>query len=157
VRLHALVLGAVFWASAAHAAFADEVWTTFTKLGLPGRWASDCSQPPSPQNPFLTYYHDADATMRRLDIGNPAERPITRIETARIRQDGLLTVRERLSSGWGQYSGMELDLVILYEGRRHRTLSSISSDGKVHIKDGIVQSTGKTSPWLYKCEAGPGS
>ncbi|HVM81394.1 MAG TPA: hypothetical protein VMU06_20400 [Stellaceae bacterium] len=157
MRLRGLALAAVIWVSAAPTALADEVWDTFTKLGLPGRWASDCSQPPSPQDPYLTYYLDADKTLRRIDIGNPAEHPITRIEAVMISQDGLLTVRERLWTGWGQYDGTVLELVIAYEGRRHRTLSSKGSDGKVHIKDGVVQSTGKASPWLYRCEAGPGS
>jgi len=74
MRLASLVLGllaSLLLSPAADAASAKDI---FEKHGLFGTWASDCTRPMGPRNPYVVYYPFAGDSVRRevfIEPGRP--------------------------------------------------------------------------------------
>ena len=47
--------------------------------------------------------------------------------------------------------GHTIQLVIVFENGRHRTLESRNDKGEIGVKDGIMQATGKETRWSERC------
>jgi len=116
------------------------------KSGLAGNWALDCAKPAARDNMYskfeiagdgrvvVTYTYDAEVPKRTSTVTN-------------------LSI---VSPGHVGYTitgvdGKPLNLVVLIEGDRRRTWSSIKSSGEVLIKDGLAKPDGSQTKWFHRC------
>jgi len=134
------------------AAFAETAWDVIGRFGWTGSWSLSCSELPSPTNAWLKFYRDANGVARRsLDRGNGPELTIV-IDSAQIITATTMAARLRNDdSSWGTNNGVYVDAILVKENGRIRAISSKKADGTEVIKDGIIISSGKPSPWTEKC------
>jgi hypothetical protein len=134
-------------------ASAQTTWDVFSKLGMSGVRASSCTRPAAPDNWYLTYEKGENGTViRRADRGPGL--PELRSVVDRAEQVGATLVKARYRNDgpdWGPSNGEWYDLTILIEGARYRTWTSVASDGRVLIKDGVFTGNNQQSPWSEKC------
>lgn len=132
---------------------AQSTWDVFSRLGMSGVRAASCTRPASPDNWYLTYEKGENGTViRRADRGPGA--PELRSVLDRAEQVGPKLVKARYrhdDPNWGAANGEWYDLTILIEGARYRAWTSVASDGRVLIRDGVFTGNSQQSPWSEKC------
>lgn len=134
-------------------ASAQTTWNAMQSFGLTGTWSASCKDPASPANSWMTYYQDGGVVRRTLDRGPGQPSLMVVIDSAKIITSTTIAARFRNDDpNWGNANGISVDLALIKENGRVRTLSSAGSDGKQYIKDGIVVSSGTPIPWLEKCK-----
>jgi hypothetical protein len=141
------VLASLSWIAPVHAQTPGNM---LAELGILGRWAADCTKPPSGPNPHLVFERTATGPGAQYTVIFAANNSTTRsVDNVRIGKPG--TVAMHFTTVTGQSSGLAFDITMLLEPQRYRVVGSIGSDGKVYIKDGIVVATGAANPWQNKC------
>ena len=135
--------------AAAGAASAQSPAETLAQFGLLGRWSRDCSQP-SRIVPHVTFERVAGGTGAQYRMDYVASSFVNPIDNVRVLTSS--TIALRILPGADEKDGVANDLVILREGRRYRTISSVGGNGKVHIRDGILVARGEPSPWNDRCD-----
>jgi hypothetical protein len=137
------------------AALADTTWDAMQRFGLTGTWALSCKQAAGPSNFWMTYYRDAGGVVRRtLERGSSPDYPtlMVVIDSAHLITSTTMAARFRNDDpNWGDSNGTSVDIIIIKENGRVRTLDSKGSNGKQYVKDGIVVSSGNPIPWIEKC------
>jgi hypothetical protein len=120
------------------------------ELGILGRWAADCTKPPSGPNPHLVFERTATGPGAQYTVIFAPNSSTTRsIDNVRIVKPGVVAMR--FTTTTGESTGLAFDITMLLEPTRYRVVGSTGSDGKVYIKDGIVVATGAANPWQNKC------
>lgn len=116
-------------------------------FGLVGHWAAQCDQPAAQANSHA-YFEEASAgeMQERFDQGPETNQHIYDIVDAAPVSGAPDQIRLVT-----QFQGSHLALVIRRQGNHIRTLSNIAPDGTVHVKDGIVVSSGNETPTLTRC------
>ncbi|MEQ1753747.1 MAG: hypothetical protein ABL973_06410 [Micropepsaceae bacterium] len=113
-------------------------------LGLDGRWAQNCSDPPAANNAFLVYLAPDDVAPSVQYYEDPGD--ITTFPLSDVRQ---------LKNGdieWVQAEGeVMITLVTQVRGNRLRTWSAANSEGQAYVVRGKYSNGGQT-PWFNKCE-----
>lgn len=129
-------------------ASAQTVAQTMRDFGILGTWSKDCSTPASEKN-FHTvfaalpsgkakrsYYNGPNKVYNEFTITRAIPLPSNQLS---YRQEGRQS--KRLT---------HIDVILLKDGNRYSTWSSIGDDGKVYVKDGKF-SDGKATWWEAKC------
>jgi len=131
----------------AQGASAATIAETVAQWGLTGTWATDCNSPPSLRgNVYLTFaVHGDQVTMHRAYGSGTDDSPLL---SAGIRDDGALVIELDLAGGFGTFE----DVLIKDADGHERSMATRSlRTGEYTIKDGVVVSTGKPSPWINHC------
>jgi hypothetical protein len=136
-----------------HAACAQSTWLVLQRFGLVGTWAYPCSAAPSTTNWWTTYFQSADGRARRSADRGPSEpKLMVAIDSAEILTSTTMAARFRNDDpNWGQMNGVVVDIIMVKENGRIRTLTSRSMAGQEFIKNGVVVSSNAPAPWLEKC------
>jgi len=137
-----VLLAALIGLSAATGMASDK--SALDKAGVLGKWAMDCSQPPSASNYHLIYAVGSDGTAT---------------ETQRTSSESVRKLRnvQFISAGWLLYSYVDADgellsILTYSEGKRKKSWWSVGKDGKAFIMDGKFQPDGNAVPWFEKCQ-----
>ena len=146
--LLAVVVGALIVATTC-AGRAQSLSDVLGKLDMLGRWAENCSAPPSHAHPNIIYRADPDGTFKADLI--VARGHVFATATV-LAAEELPTNRVRIVQT-RQNAGTER-IVFIFEidGHRRRTLRSERSDGHTLIADGLFTNSNKPAPWLIRCE-----
>ena len=128
-------------------ATAQSVESALRSFGLPGTWAPDCAEPPSPLHPHATYSVEPSGQASMIyEPGPRAPRSAYAISSAEHGADDKLLLREE----WlHDHSRLEVTLR-KFRGKVKVWLSR-DADGKLLVKDGVVVATGYVSPWMTRC------
>ena len=142
-----------FFALLSGAAFAQTAWDAMQSFGLTGTWSLNCKAAASGSNYWMTYYRDAGGVARRsLDRGDNGSKLMLAIDSAHLITATTLAARMRNDDpGWGNTNGAVVDIIVIKENGRVRTLDSKGTDGKQYVKDGIALLSNNPMPWLEKC------
>jgi len=115
-------------------------------FGFFGNWAPDCSIPATPTNIRRHAYNTQGGEVHFTEsVTLNTKRNIYAVfEARRIAPDKVLL---RI-----QLNGKDMqNLTMKKENGRLRTIYNEKADGDFLVKDGIVVSTGKETPWLTYC------
>jgi hypothetical protein len=142
---------AAFAALHAAPASAESTWSTLQRFGWTGKWAPSCASPPGGQNVWITLTEDAGGSVKRkVDGGMFAL--MGDVDRAQILTPATLrAVLRNDDPKWGPGNGLTFDTIQTIDNNRVRTTESTGSDGKVYIKDGILQANQQPSAWISKC------
>ena len=149
--LSATALAAALMVSAADAQQpTSQASTVMQDFGLTGKWAVDCSQPPSGNNPHVSFTVREGQTRRTTDAGPSLRQGSVVIVDAKRLDRSTIVVREQSDS-----PGVPtVDITIIRDDGRTRSLASQRvDDGSFLVKDGIVIASGRETPWLSRCAA----
>jgi hypothetical protein len=133
----------------APAAAAGNLADTMRSVGLLGRFAVRCDAPASFANNISTFkLIPPNGAQQTVDFGKRIPHVFAIVSASPVR-----SVPDEISIGLNFVTERQ---TVLIRVRRDsiRTLSNISSNGVVHVRDGIVLPTGKPTPTLSRC-AGP--
>jgi hypothetical protein len=145
---------------------AETAWDVLERFGLTGVWSASCNRPATQTNFREIYSKDSNGIARRgVDFGTGFPVGVTFVESAQIISPSKIKLRVRNADArWGKNNNVITDVVFMKEDDpetkeifRIRGLNSITSDGRVIVKDGILMSLGKPSFWEYKCRNIPTS
>jgi len=128
-------------------AIAQSVESTVKGFGLPGTWAPDCAEPPSPLHPHATY--SVERSGRASMIYEPGPRAPSSayaiLGAGRGADDKLLLREEWL------HDHSRLEVTLRKFRGKVKVWFSRDADGKLLVKDGVVVATGYVSPWMMHC------
>lgn len=143
--LYVVAIATVFAIQSAQAATVVETLRDFGLLG--GSWATQCNVAASIENNHRTYSAmSGDLVQEYNDLGPDYEPNIATITVAVRLAPNQLQATSTLQNG------LVRTLIIVVQGKSIRTMSNIRADGSVLVKDGIVQSSGKATPSLVRCD-----
>lgn len=115
------------------------------QFGLVGSWSFDCSQSPSPANPFVSFIPSTTGQpSRQLITGKPQFDSLVPVSDAEM----LDATHLRLTYPQG---GVTVTVTLLKEQRRIRPYEAMASDGTVSVSRGVVKANGLPTGWLLKC------
>jgi hypothetical protein len=126
---------------------AETTASAFADFGLPGTWAPECSEVPSPLHPHAIYSLAPSGEGRMVyQAGSTAPDSAYAVTGAeRVTGDKLLLHEEWL------LDRTRLDVTLRkYRGKLKVWLSR-DEHGRVLVKDGVVAATGYVSPWMTHC------
>lgn len=142
-RCAALAVGALVLAPALARADVDS--DALLHFGLIGNWALDCQAPPSPANPFMNFIpSSAGKPTRQIITGKPEYDSLVPISDTALLDDSHL----RLSYPQG---GVIVTVTLVKDQNRVRPFEAVASDGRVTVRGGIVQYSGRPTSWLQRC------
>lgn len=146
----ALVLVA---ASLAPATMLDaQAGNMLAELGMLGRWARDCRQPPGGGNAHTIFERTESGSGAQYRVVFAPNQSTTRsVDNVRIVSEN--TIAMRFTTLTGEAAGLGFNITMLKEQNRYRVVGSVGSDGKTYIKDGKVVATGAENPWQRFCGA----
>ena len=126
---------------------AQTVASALENFGLPGTWAPECGEAPTPLHPHATYTLTPSGEGRAVYKAGPtAPDSAYAIRGAERVADDKLTLHEE----W-LHDGSRLDVTLRkYRGKLKVWLSR-EAGGKVLVSDGVVAATGYVSPWMTRC------
>jgi hypothetical protein len=145
---------------------AETAWDVLERFGLTGVWSASCNRPATQTNFREIFSKDSNGNARRgVDFGTGFPVDVTFVESAQIISPSKIKLRVRnADERWGKFNNVITDVVWMKENDpetkeifRIRGLDSVTSDGRVIVKDGILMSLGKPSFWVYKCRNIPTS
>jgi hypothetical protein len=127
--------------------WAETVASAFAGFGLPGTWAPECGEAPTPLHPhaiyLLTPSGEGHMVYRAGATAPESAYAVTGAE--RATGDKLLLQEEWL------HDHSRLDVTLRkYRGKLKVWLSR-DEHGGVLVKDGVVAATGYVSPWMTRC------
>lgn len=138
---------AVLAAAAAPALAKESVARTVEKLGLMGRWATDCSAPASDSNWHTLYSRRADGKVSRKYFNSPEPFNDYTVTSAEVRGDRISykivgTDKNRL----------KFSVVLSVSGGKLQVIDSRDdTNGEQKVKDGKFTANGQPSPIQTKC------
>lgn len=124
------------------AALADPVGAAIANFGLVGTWSPFCSSPPSVQNLRLVFTAPADGAAVFHVIA-------TRDVTVQVKSAEILP-NDQIHLNYSN-NNADVDVIMMKQGGKIRTMQNHSSDGKLNVTDGVVARTGENTPWYEKC------
>jgi len=144
VRILAIMVGIALFPGLASAQSLESALQGF---GLLGRWAVDCGQPASSDNPYGVYAMiSKDSADLTYDFGPQWKPHKNTINFARPLDANRLRINHLDHS-----DGTSMESVILKSSNRIQNYSAVQSDGKVIIENGIYTANGQPAVWLNRC------
>jgi hypothetical protein len=145
----AAVTAVVFFS--APPAIAETVTQTLEAFGFFGRWAIDCSAPPSAANTVRTSRVSATGEpIFSESLGGTGEPNVYVILRAKTIDADTIRVRIKLNGDSRQ------DLTMHRRDDRIHTITNREvATGEYVVRKGVVVSTGQATPWLTRCEQEP--
>ena len=141
-RIFAPVLAVALSAAPAYAASDSEI---LLKFGLVGKWAVDCTAPPSLANPYQEFVPWAEREPTREIIAGDAQHDRTM-----ALHDVIFIPPDRLRISFDQ-NGIAITIILVKEKNRIRPLESTTAKGDTSVSGGIVLANGEPTPWFQKC------
>ena len=134
-------------AAAAPFARAQTVQNVLAEAGVLGRWAIDCSRPPSNNNVHTIYAPtpSGDVTVT-YDYGAGLAVTVNRLLTARQIEAERVSYRQE-----NEKTGLQLDVVVTVTPTNLRVWSSTRTSGEMLVRDGKFTATGAESPLQARC------
>jgi hypothetical protein len=139
-----VVLGCVL----ARPAGAETIRETLETFGFFGTWAMQCGEPASPENNVRSASIAPTGDPIFTDTLSPHGEPnVYVILSARRAGDDTLVLRIKLNGR------MEQELAMRRAENRIRTFGNRDPrSGAAVVRNGVVKSTGRATPWLTRCE-----
>lgn len=133
--------------AAAHAQSATAIVEDF---GLLGKWAIECSRPPSPANEHSLYAVTSSGMIWVMnDFGPDYDGMVYRVVTAERVSADKVWLRQVLTSD----DKVVLDIVMVKSNERLRVWSSRMADGNTLVQDGTMPSArDQVTRWASRCE-----
>ena len=129
------------------AAQADPTRDALEKFGLLGTWAADCKQKPSGRNPWQTYrIASSGKPTRVLTMKDGSLDGTFAMTNVKLMAPDRLAYRDTRTTGT-----LYFDVVLVRRNDRVRSVSSVSSDGKVLIRDGKFVDSGAPTLEFERC------
>jgi hypothetical protein len=144
-----IVIAVLACALGATPAAAATIRETLDQFGFFGRWAVDCDQAASLDNNVRSAYVAATGDAIFTERLSPNSEPnVYVILSARRVGDDTIVLRIKLNGMSDQ------DLTMRKSGGRIRTFTNRDPhSGTLLVKNGIVGSIGRETPWLTRCAA----
>ena len=146
----AAIIAAGFSLGSAELAFAQSAPDILTRAGLIGRWSRDCETAAMGGNPYTIFERVQGGTGAQFRIDAGTTGTIRRI-VENVRMLSANTITMRIKTFPDSEEPMNAEVVIQLEPNRIRAISSVGTDGKFHIREGKMVSTGNESPWTNRC------
>ncbi len=118
-------------------------------FGLLGKWAIECSRPPSPMNEHALFSLTSVGIVWVFnDFGPDYDGMVYRVADAKRVAPDKLSLRQVLASD----EHIVLDIVMLKSNDRIRIWSSRATDGSTLVRDGTIPSAnGQETRWAGRC------
>ena len=131
-------------------AHAQSATTTVQDFGLVGRWAIECSRPPSPANEHALYAVTPSGLIWVMnDFGPDYDGMVYHVVRAERVSPDKLALRQVLASD----ENVVLDMVMVKDNERIRVWSSRTVDGNTLVRDGMMPSAkDQVTRWASRCE-----
>lgn len=148
-RFLAAIAAVIFFS--APPAVAETLTQTLEAFGFFGRWAIDCSAPPSAENTVRTARVSLTGEpIFSENLGGTGEPNAYVILRAKTLDANTIRVRIKLNGEYKQ------DLTMHRRDDRIHTITNREVDtGEYIVRRGVVVSTGQAPPWLTRCEQQP--
>jgi hypothetical protein len=136
----------LFFATFARAQLATNIVRDF---GLLGKWAIECTQPPSPANEHAAFSLTSVGTIWVMnDFGPDYDGMVYRVVGAERVAPDKVSLRQVLTTD----DSIVLDVVMLKINDRIRIWSSRTADGNTLVKDGMIASArDQETRWARRC------
>ena len=124
------------------------------EFGLLGKWAIECSRPPSPRNEHALFALTSAGVWVFNDFGPDYDGMVYRVVDAERDAPDKLLLRQVLATD----DTVVLVIVMLKSNDKIRVWSSRTADGNVLVKDGTIASASdQATRWAGRCDrrAGP--
>jgi hypothetical protein len=147
--------------STSSALAAESPWDVLERFGLTGTWSATCGEPATVSRFHTIFSKDADGLARReIDFGVKSIYA-TFVDGAEMISPSMLKITVRNADPkFEKFNNKTFWTVLTKEtdpqtqkAFRIRYFQSITTEGKMAVKDGINLRLGKPSPWLYKCRS----
>ena len=112
---------------------------------LLGTWATDCSKPPAPQNPYATYVQREYTVFLDRDVGR--NRDSLAIVDASAQHDGTIAIVIAFERPRQQRTNV---LAKSADGRI-RAMSNHDGKGQYSVRDGVMLGLKQPTPWQQRC------
>jgi hypothetical protein len=117
----------------------------FEKHGLIGAWAIDCGTESSAQNPYVVYRALGADHVQRDTMASAATRTdASLIDRAAEAGPGRLSMTMTSQQ-------RRMDLVVMIDGKRMRTVEITNEKGDKLVADGRLAGSGIELPWVNRC------
>jgi hypothetical protein len=150
VEFLAALLAVIFFAAPAGA---ETVRETLDQFGFFGRWAMDCAAPASADNNVRNArISPTGDPIFSESLGGDGEPNTYVILRAKLNGGDTITLRTKLNGE------IEQDLTMRRDGTRLRTMINRDVGSRQYVvRNGVVSSTKRETPWLNHCAAPAGS
>jgi len=146
----ALLIGTIVVPGQADAASADEL---FRHFNLFGTWATDCKNPPTPSNPYVSITTpSAGLILEDHNLG--PDYAVNRYSVLSAEQVSSTSVAVNVIFQPGTEAEERQKLVFAVRDKTRRTMFNQTDGGPVRVKDGIAVARGSKTPLLKKCDEG---
>jgi hypothetical protein len=131
-------------------AHAQPATTVVDDFGLVGKWAIECSRPPSPANEHALYAVTPSGLVWVMnDFGPDYDGMVYHVVRAERVSPDKLALRQVLTSD----ENVVLDIVMVKDSERIRVWSSRTPDGNTLVRDGMMPSVkDQVTRWASRCE-----
>jgi len=117
------------------------------RFGFTGVWSPDCNKPPGPGNSRRSIWIDKQGAVRfKEDLGDEYEPNLYLVLGGKRLGPNRIELQTRLNRQ------RVLNLTIVKEGARIRTVANVGADGRAVVREGRVLRSGHPTPWLNRCE-----
>jgi hypothetical protein len=131
-------------ALASAAAAAQSMTATLTAFGFYGKWAMDCSAPAAPNNIVRTVSAPGLEPVRwNESAGQSGSRYL--VKAVKVVDANTIVIRIQLNDDIIE------DLTMAKRDGRLRTMVNQKSTGETLVRDGVILSVNRPTPWLNKC------
>lgn len=140
VRSAASLVAFLFSTSPGSADIIDVVRT----WNLLGTWATNCAKPPAPDNTYATYALRNEAVFLDRDVGS--NRDSLAIVDASALPGGAISI----VIDFGK-AGTRTNVLVKDGSDRMRAMANHDSKGQFSVRDGMVLSLKRPTPWQQRC------
>jgi hypothetical protein len=129
---------------------AQSATTAVRDFGLIGKWAIECTRPPSPANEHALYAVTSSGMIWVMnDFGPDYDGMVYRVVNAERVAPDKLSLRQVLTTD----DNVMLDVVMVKDKERVRVWSSRMADGNTLVRDGMMPSVNdQVTRWASRCE-----
>jgi hypothetical protein len=151
----------LFLLSTCPALATESTWEVLERFGLTGTWSANCGQPATVSGFHTIFSKDAGGLARReLDFGAKSIYT-TFVDGAEMISPSMLKITIRNADPkFEKFNSKTFWTVLIKENApqterafRVRFFQSITTEGKIAVKDGVDLRFGKPSLWQYKCRS----
>jgi len=152
------IMAGISVAAISAAAFAETDANLARQWGLLGTWSTDCSRPPTENDPYLIYQAAGDKVLHRRDYPKlaesnpnyPKDTDASPIRSVELVDGGGIKLEIYLPD----FDPPQTRVYELYRDgdKMHTKYNYRVSDGSYSIKDFVIVANGQPAVWIYKCQ-----